>query len=308
MKSAYLLAIPLALLLTACTDIRSRISPDILAADVGKQTAYAMHASGKQGVLRASAAHPDLLCDALQNAAGAEVSTGHLTLLLVSGDAVRILPDYLQRRWIAPTCAVVCTAGTAPDALLAGSFPDIGRLDAAVHTGQLPSRTADAVTGDLWGGSGITALQYWDGSALTLQLCDGETAYGLLSEDACRGLALLGNRWERFAFCAGDAVCELEKSRLHIAAEMRGGQTVFTVCGQILCKGTPAPEAGTRLREMLLAALNETARDTGADLTALREAAVGCGLPGAAEASQAQWREMLRSAAYAADFSLLGTP
>ena len=92
MKSAYLLAIPLALLLTACTDIRSRISPDILAADVGKQTAYAMHASGKQGVLRASAAHPDLLCDALQNAAGAEVSTGHLTLLLVSGDAVRILP------------------------------------------------------------------------------------------------------------------------------------------------------------------------------------------------------------------------
>lgn len=294
-----------ALLLTGCTDIRNRLSPDVLAVHIADRTEFAVHDAGLPAPLSAYAAEPGLLCDALRRASGEEVSTGHLTLLAVSGDPGRVLPEWFSQRKIAPTCAVLVLRENACSVLRSGSLPTPEQISAAVSTGALPCRTADAVTGDLWGGSGVTALHCLEAGRLTLMLRDSDTDLGTLSADACRGLALLGSRWEHFTAAAEDGtVFSVQRAALRIAAEEIEGRLRFTVRGQIFC--SPADSAAeSALCEMLTAALTESAGEAGADLTALRESAIRDGISAAEQCTQAQWRALLMQAEYRAEPEIL---
>ena len=282
-------------LLSACTDIRTRISPDILAADTGTQTRFAMHASQSEGIITADAADPCLLPDALRTASGAEISAGHLSLLLLGGQPASVLIPYFRAQWVPPTCAVLAVPAGACDLLCAGNAPSPDAIRAAVETGQLPARTADAVVGDLWGGSGITAMHCADAGTLTLLLCDADGSCGTLTHAACRGLALLGGDYQHFDFPADDGVHSVTRSSLHISCAAADGSLHFTVNGRI-CVTNPSCASETALHGMLSAALTETLSQ-GADILMLRETAVRDADPSAALVTQMQWREKLRSCA-----------
>ena len=72
MKYPLFFALPLCLMLTACTDVRTRLSPDLLAADAGTVWHFAAHTTQSDRIIAAETPVPVLFPDALQNAAGAE--------------------------------------------------------------------------------------------------------------------------------------------------------------------------------------------------------------------------------------------
>ena len=290
MKIIPLLFIPL--LLTGCTDIRRRLSPGLLAVHTGATVSFAAHTSQEDALIAAEAEDPLLLTDALGRAAGAEISTGHLSMLAVSGDPCGVTETYLQAQDLAPTCTVLAVDRNACDALRSGSLPEPDQIEAAVQTGMLPCRTADAVIGDLWGGSGVTALTACRGDALTAALYADGQCCGTLSEDACRGLALLGGRYETFAFDAAGTAFRIRHALLRISVHM-ADRPEITVSGEIRTEPPLTDAAEKRLAEMLDAALRETVCAAGADLLFLREAALRDGLPAARDCSQAEWRRML---------------
>lgn len=304
MKRTLLLLIPLMLMLSACTDIRTRLSPDLLAADAGTVWHFAAHTSQNDRIITADTPVPLLFPDALQNAAGADISAGHLSVLAVSGNPCTFLTDALQSGLLAPTCAVLSVPERACSMLQNGTLPDAAVLRTAAETGQLPLRTADTVTGDLWSTAGITAIPYTDGSCLTLMLWDAERSYGCLSESACRGLALLGRHRRQFAFAAGETACSVTQTRLRLSAAETGRQLHITVSGTVHI--SPAcPEAKAVLRNMLLSALEETAGRCGADLLFLHETALRCGIPQNKISSRTEWQEMLKNAAFSVHISAL---
>lgn len=283
------------ILLSGCTDVRTRLSPDVLAVDLGTPAKIAAHVTQDEEILLTEAESPLLLTDALQITAGAEISTGHLSMVAVQGNPCELLTDALQKQYLAPTCMILSVSRSACGLMRTGSLPTPDQLQSAVDAGQLPFRTADAVVGDLWGGSGITALHAVSGDCLTLMLRDADREYGTLSENACRGLSLLGKRWTSFSFAADGTACEVKRTDLHISAGMRENTLCFTVSGSVSCgSGTPNA-AAEALTEMLHAALAETISN-GADLLFLRETAIRDRIPDADICTQAQWREMLRDA------------
>lgn len=284
-------------LLTGCTDIRERLLPDLLAVDVGEAFRFAAHATQEDSVIFASARTAMEFADAMQNASGAEVSTGHLTMLAISGDPCTVTENYLQEQILAPTCMVLAVPRNACSMLERGVLPDPSELQAAVDTGMLPYRTADTVIGDLWGGSGITALHTYLNGRLTLSLWDAEQQYAeALSAEACRGLALFGTRWDSFVFDAGDGTFRLSKADLYIRLSRQQEDLQIKVCGRISAEPKLSEAAADRLREMLSAALDETAGAYGADLLFLRETAIRDGIAGAADCTQEAWRTMLQGA------------
>lgn len=291
-------------LLTGCTDIRNRRSPDLLAVDAGSRTKFAAHISQDGELISASADSPLLMPDALQTASGAEISTGHLSLLAVSGNPCSFLQDYLERQWLAPTCQVLFLPRSACAALSGGSLPAPEQISAAVRSGQVPCRTADAVLGDLLGGSGITALHCPDAGTLTLALADENGVCGMLSADACRGLALLGKRWDSFSFAQTAGICTVTHIRAGISAEQSETGLIFTLRADLTCRTAAPAEAEAILRQMLDAALCETVQDAGADLLFLREAAVRSGIPGAGTAAPEAWRRQLRNAVCCTDLHM----
>ena len=291
-----------AILLTGCTgtDIRRRISPDILAADIGQTVQFAAHDSSGS-VFTAAAVSPLLMETALQNASGNRISTGHLSMLLLHGSPAAVLPEYFQRGWITPGCEAVYCPDGACRLLTDGTAPAAEQIRAAVRTGMLPCRTADAVIGDLSAGSGVTAVTTVSGGRLTLMLFSGSEACGTLSEDACRGLALLGRRWESFSFSENGSAYSVRRAVLHLtASETDSGGLCFAVTGRIFTDGHPDDAAADRLCSMLTAALTETAQTAGADILMLREAACRDGVSAAENITQEAWREMLKTAAYRA--------
>lgn len=283
--------------LTGCTDIRTRLSPDILAADVGTVTHFAAHTSQDKPVVSANAQDFMLLPESLRAAAGAEISTGHLSLLAVSGDPCAITEQYLQAQYLAPTCAVLSVPQNACALLKDGKLPTPDEISAAVDTGILPCRTADTAVGDLWGGTGMTAFSAYENGSLTLALWDADGQHGTLSGDACRGLALFGQRYETFAFDAGGEVFRLQKSApaLHLRMDDR---LHITVSGQFSAEPPLTDAAGERLRQMLAAAIQETVCDAGADLLFLHEAALRDHIPDAAHLTQENRRAILQNADY----------
>lgn len=290
-----------ALLLTGCTDVRTRRSPDVLALDTAEPSRAAMHATQNDEIISAGVMHPLLFREALENAAGAEISPGHLSLLMISGNPAPVLPELLQSQEIAPTCKVLYVPDGACRLLESGNAPETGQLDAAVSTGMLPLRTADLIYGDLCGGSGVSAVPAWLHERLTLMLLDADGVQSALSENACRGLALLGGRFETFSFDADGAPCTVRSVSLRISAAVAHDQLCISVCGSVRAETAHRPAAELLLSEMVSSALTETAQAAGADLLFLYEAACKSRLPGIRSCSQSQWRSMLMTAAYQTD-------
>ncbi|MBR5722180.1 MAG: hypothetical protein IKX57_01015, partial [Oscillospiraceae bacterium] len=85
------------LLLCGCTDIRTRRAPDILAADLGDSIRLAAHATQSDEIITAEARALPLLTEALQNASGAEISAGHISLLLMHGNPCALLETALEQ-------------------------------------------------------------------------------------------------------------------------------------------------------------------------------------------------------------------
>lgn len=283
------------LLLTGCTDIRTRLLPDILAVDFAEQVQFAAHTSQETGIICAAAETALQMPEALRNAAGAEISTGHLTMLAVSGNPCAVLEAYFQAQMLAPTCAVLSVPADACGQLRAGELPAPAQLAAAAETGLLPDRTADAVLADLWGGSGVTAVCTAAEAGLTLTLWTASGCCGTLSEDACRGLALLGKRKKSFAFAAEGITYRIVSDALALQVTER--ETLHIAVTGTICTEPPLTDAAAhRLTEMLTAAVTETACAHGADLLFLREHAIRSGISAARSCSQEEWRSLLRSA------------
>ena len=217
-------------------------------------------------------------------------------MLLICGNPCELLETALQKQWLPPSGAAVSLPESACNALRNGTAPTPGQLAAAAETGQLPYRPADTVLGDLLGGSGITALHTAENGHLTLSLWDRQQQYGTISVNACRGLALLGNRWKTFSFACADGVCRVRRAVLHTAVTEQDGAFCVTVSGTVTAETDDPAAAEHSVTEMLSAALHETARDAGADLLFLREYAIRSGVTEARFCSQAQWRDMLRHA------------
>ena len=305
-RSVFISAIIIVSLLTlcGCTDIRNRVFPDVLAVDCGTPAEFTAHLTQGGSLLSASADSPLLMPDALQNASGAEISEEHLSLLAFSGNPCGLVSGYFAKQWLAPDCPVLYVPHSACSALKAGTLPTAAQISAAVSSGRLPCRTADAVLGDLLGGSGVTALYCRDGSGLSLVLADRDGITGKLSEDACRGLALLCGRSDHFSFAEAGAVCTVTRRKAHILASEDGDRLRFTLSADIFCETDVPDLAASALRRMLDAALTETAADAGADLLFLRESAVRSGIPSASDDSAEAWRQTLLSADYETELRL----
>ena len=291
-----ILAAP-ALLLSGCTDIRERLLPDLLAVDTGLPVRFAVHASQDEAVITAAAESALLMPEALQNTAGTEISTGHLTMLAVSGNPCAVIEEYLQAQYLAPTCTVLCVPRSACSMLKNGTLPSPAEIQTAADTGMLPCRTADSVIGDLWGGSGVTALPATVNGSLTLIIADRQQTCGTLSEDACRGLALLCGRWKTFAFTAEETAYRLRSSRFALKIVPEQGHLLLTVSGAVTAEPPLSAAAYARLTDMLQAAVTETAIRYGADILFLHETALHDGITDAA-VSQEMWRDQLRNAEY----------
>ena len=283
-------------LLTGCTDIRKRLLPDILAVDPETPLRFAAHTSQDAGIIAAQAETALLMPDALRQASGAEISTGHLTMLAVSGNPAGVLEDCFQAQMLAPTCMVLSVPADACGRLETGALPQPARLQSAADTGLLPCRTADAVLADLWGGSGITAVCTAKQDGLTLSLWSREeNVCAALSGDACRGLALLGKRCKSFVFASEDGTFRISSARLHIRLS-QADTLLISLTGSIETEPPLTDSAAARLTGMLSAALTETALRCGADLLFLREHAIRDGIASAGTCSQAEWRAILQSA------------
>lgn len=310
MRLFSLLSLPVLLFtLTGCTDVRRRLSPDLLAADASgtAETRFAAHSSQSDGLISAESPSPMLMPDALGLVSGMEISTGHLSMLAVSGQPATVTAAYLQKGWLAPTCAVLAVSSDACSMLRRGKLPAPEQLRAAVSEGLLPARTADTVVGDMQSGSGVTAFPTVCDSRLTLVLCEDDTLGVSLSENACRGLALLGRRWDTFCFSAEGTPCSVKRARLRIHAAQEGETLSFSVGGTVTCETVSPDAVKSSLTEMLLSALRETAQDSGADLCFLRECAVRDHIPDAADCPLSVWRDRLRSANYSAEITVRQT-
>ncbi|MBR5405726.1 MAG: hypothetical protein IK107_05475 [Oscillospiraceae bacterium] len=286
----------LALLLTGCADIRGRVSPDALAVN-SDPPALAMHISEEAGTVTA-AAEPENFPDAMRAAAGAEVSTGHISVLLLHANPADILPDYLDAGWLAPTAQVVYCEKDAVSLLL-NTPPSADEIKAAAETGLLPPRTADAVLADLLGGSGVTALTAYTAEGYRLAVWDTEECCGLLSADACRGLALLCGKYRSFTYSDAELCFAVEHASPVIRAKLSGGVLHISVTGTFRCSVRKGEQSAVQpaLTRLLTAALTETVTQHGADLLALQERA------GAGGISPADWREILRTATVGIDVS-----
>ncbi|MBQ5339713.1 MAG: hypothetical protein J6Z40_11185 [Oscillospiraceae bacterium] len=283
------------MLLTGCTDIRTRLLPDILAVDPEQPVKFAAHTSQESEIIPAQAESLLQMPEALKNASGAEISTGHLSMLAVSGNPVSVLETYFQAQMLTPTCTVLSVPSDACGQLAAGSLPEPEQIQSAAETGLLPSRTADAVLADVRGGSGITAVCTALDDGLTLTLCSVDQCCAVLTEDACRGLALLGRRWQSFAFAAEGITYRLQSAPVRIEVTMADTLQI-ALSGTIESDPPLTDAAADRLTEMLSTAVYETAIRCGADLLFLREYAIRSGVTEARSCSQAQWRDMLRHA------------
>lgn len=274
-------------MLTGCTDLRTRISPDILAADAGETCRFAAHTAQLEKPLSAEAALPALMPEALSEAAGAEISCGHVSLLALSGEqACEMLETAFRARWIPPDSAVLLVPDGAC-ALLDSGVPESSDIQTAVKDGLLPPRTAGTVLGDLREGSGISAAHGWNGTGLTAMLFAGNMPPAALSPDACRGLALWCGRWEHFRFAEGGTAYTLRYCTPAVSVSLADEKLRLDIRASFAVQ--PDDQTGRDvIKRMLLSAVTETAWQ-GADILYLRERAAREGICTTQEA----WRSLL---------------
>lgn len=284
------------ILLTGCTDIRSRRYADILAVTSGKEYSASLRCDGEETWYTAAAAAPKLLPTALENELGAQLSMGHLGLLMLQGDTLEPLTALLDDGQLVPTCPVLLCPKTSQverfvDSNLAA------QLQRSMETGLLPRRTVGDVYGDLRSAARITLLPCLVEDALTLAVSDGAQTLAILSEDACRGAALLCGRWDHFAFVemrgASPETIRLKSCKCKLHMEQKGERLVLSVELSPEVESGDAELARTAVCRMLRAYFQEAVTDCAADACFLEETALRCGI---SIPDTAAWRALLRDA------------
>ncbi len=294
--------------LCGCTEVRDRAYISSLAVHTEESCLGTLRDSSGETAFSAAADTPVLLLDALQVETQKTLYTGHLSLIMLSGNMITALQDFLSGQWLTPSCEVLYTTENAA-LLLAQNDTDYAlQLQAAVQTGILPLRNAAVIAGDLKCGTGITAIPCLQNDTLCLSLWNAQQQSAILSEDACRGLALIGNDWKTFRFAVkGNDAKQYAVSVLHSSTEFSFAKGEAALQVQLMLKAKCKPEsygqtawqnaAKQTLETFLTAAMQETAVQ-GADLCYLIEGILrdGCALFSAP--TQEQWQELLRTAEY----------
>ncbi len=305
MKHKKLLAAMLCTPIVFCcgckADVKDRSYAETMAVHLGS-TIHGTVCYGEASTT-ATAQTPALLPDALRQASGTAIYTGHLTTLLISGKPFAALLPLTKAQWISPDCTVICTKKNAAD-LLAASKEDIQQLYfQAAKSGAVPLYHAGDILGMLQNGAQIAALPYYTADAFTLALYDtADAQYARLSQAACRGAALFDDAWEKFWFAADGAACTITKcSMICTVSETENGLALAVEC-RARCD-MPTAAAETVIKGYLTAALQETL-SLGADLFFLQERAIRDGISWAADASPAIWQNALKQADFTVTVAL----
>lgn len=296
------------LLCSGCSaEVRERAYAQILAVHTGTRVQGAVRYDEESAPAAATAKTPVLLLDALQSESGKSLYTGHLSMLLLSGDPYRAFADYTAGQWLSPECMVLYTENAAN--LLENSDTDYeAMLRQAVSTGKLPPCNTASIFGEWHSGTGVAAIPYYKQEVLTMALCAADGRVTVLSEEASMGLALMADVWEHFSvpITAGKSIAAVTVSKADIVlsfAEHEGQLQISLRC-KTKCKAAsaemgedPQTAAENAIGDLLTAAMHETLSN-GADLCYLREAAIRDGIAWAKNASQEQWRDALQQAVY----------
>ncbi|MDD5946916.1 MAG: hypothetical protein PUC41_03860 [Oscillospiraceae bacterium] len=295
------LCAPMLLCFGCKADIKDRAYAETLAVHLSN-TAQGTICYGEK-LTETTAQTAALLPDALRQASGTAIYTGHLTTLLLSGKPFATLLSLSESQWVAPDCTVICTQKNAAN-LLAASKEDMQSLyTQAVKSGTVPLYHAGEILGMLQNGAQIAAMPYYLAEGFALALYDAsDQQYGILSDAACRGAALYSNAWEKFQFAAEDTTCTLTRSNIACTvAETETGLFLTVEC-RARCD-IPSKAAEAVIKAYLTAALQETLSH-GADLFFLQERALRDGITWAADASPAVWQAALRQATFSVTVSL----
>lgn len=299
------------LILTICAPILLCSGCKANIKDRAYAEALAVHISDKaQGTIsyeettaEATAQMVTLLPDALRQASGMTIYTGHLTTLLVSGKPFSALLPLTEAQWIAPDCTMICTQKNAAN-LLAANEKDIqSRYTQAAKSGSVPLYHTGEILGMLQNGTQIAAVPYYHANAFALALYGAsDQQYAILSDAACRGVALSANTWENFQFAAGSATCTLTRSCFSCTVT----EVENTLSLRVECHAQcdiPSQAAEAVLEAYLTAALQESLTH-GADLFFLQERALRDGITWVADVSPAAWQDALKQATFTVSVSL----
>ncbi len=292
---------PMLLCCSCKTTIKDRIYAETLALHLDNTVQGTIYYDEKTA--KATAKTAALLPDALRQASGMAIYTGHLTTLLMSGKPFAALLPLTEAQWIAPDCTVICTQKNAAN-LLAANEKNIQLLyTQAVKSGSIPLYRAGEILGMLQNGTQLAAVPYYHEDKFTLALYDAsDQQYAVLSDTACRGVALSANTWENFQFVAGDATCTLTRSSLSCVVSETETALSLTVECHAHCD-MPSQAAKSVLEAYLTAALQESLSH-GADLFFLQERALRDGITWVADVSPAAWRDALSQASFTVTVSL----
>ncbi len=279
------------------SEVKNRAYAEIMAVHL-QNTAQGAMLYGEESAA-ADAQTPALLPDALRQASGTAIYTGHLTTLLVSGKPLAALLPLTQAQWVAPDCTVICTKKNAANLLAAGEEDLQALYTQAVKSGAVPMYQAGKLLGMLKNGAQIAAVPYYAEDAFAIALYDAsDEQYAVLSEAACRGAALFDDAWEKFRFAADGITCTITKCSIACSVTEIENTLTLTVECNARCDA-PSETAAAVIEQYLTAALQETLRQ-GADLFFLQERAIRDGITWAADASPTAWQNALRHA----DFSV----
>lgn len=290
-----------AMLLTGCTDIRHRKYADVLAIRTSdSDTVSAMlRCDNDEEWISASPDTALLFQPALEAEGGIQFSTGHLSLLILQGDSLSPAQQLLRDGWIAPNCPLLlCNA--AEDVKSIADAKLAQQQKAAVQNGLLPEIGIGELVGNLESRTGMALLHYHDQQSFSLALHNGTQLQAVLSKDACRGAALLADRWEDFGFseASGNSSESILLDRCRISFRMQqdseGRLIIRTIVKLSVRSGNPqlAAQGVTR---MLRAFFEETVCSYGADVCYLEESARRCGM---SVPEPDAWRNMLRDASF----------
>lgn len=309
-KTAVILCLSLGMLFCCgCrAEVRERAYAEVLAVHTEARVKGTVRYDTESAPVTGTADTPALLTEALQTESGKSMYTGHLSMLLLSGEPQRTFADLTAGQWLSPNCLVLYTAQNAANLLAKEDTDYEAKLRQATATGQLPSYDAADVFAHWTSGTGIAALPYYRQETFAIALCAEDAPVAVLSQNACRGLALLADEWETFSLAVvgqvHTAAVALTQADMVMRLSENDGQLSIALHCKAKCKPSsadmgdaPQQAAEQALSDLLAAAMHETL-SAGADLCCLREAAIRDGISWAKEASQTQWRDALQQATY----------
>lgn len=290
------------LLCNSCkANIKDRAYAEALAVHIGDTVQGTV--SYEETTAEATAQMVTLLPDALRQASGMTIYTGHLNTLLISGKPFSALLPLTEAQWISPDCTMICTQKNAADLLVANEKDIQSLYTQAAKSGIVPLYHTGEILGMLQNSAQIAAMPYYHANTFSLALYDAfDQQYAILSDAACRGVALSANAWENFQFAAGSATCTLARSSFSCTvSEVENSLSLRVEC-HARCDN-PSPSAEAVLQAYLTAALRESLTH-GADLFFLQERALRDGITWVADISPAAWQDALKQATFTVTVSL----